>query len=388
MNSFDNWYNPFAHLENPELRDKKEDKKSITPEELKKTKEEAKKIFGSFNPETLKNIPKDSKEKIPEDPFEIVPQEEIDLYQEELINEDKIKDKYLKKIRKKGEKFNLNELLKNYNTNIENNPVFPIVERLYEQWKVSEKTINEIWKYLSNNENLDINKINFQNKKEKEILEWYLNNLNFNNLNREQNLLELTQDIKKIPTLKELKIEINNDWTFENEIFNKIGKNYLKIPDSNWVFDIEQDFSTAILTTKNEILKEVKNIKKDSETYRQAIKNINSWNLKKQLEWIESLYILAYSNEWVLWKKTIEAYKNSRKKTLIKEALKIEQTLQQQKLTEQEKEQIEQKKEQIKEELSEITWIKDWKKIEWGDIFKATKQEINDNGQIEKQQTI
>jgi len=336
--------------------------------------------------EFLENNNKIRKELIKKIENSKVSQNEIEEYFDKLNNEKLQEDNILKNIDSNEYKNTWIEQIQN-NEKLNNNPIFPTIERIYEQWEINETTFKEIKNQLNTSEKLEIDKLNID-LKEKKILEWYMTNLDFNNLNREQNLNKLTQDIKESPEIKNLEIKINKDWTFENEALNKVGKNYLKIPDSNWNFDIQKDFSTAIKTTKNEILKEVKNIKKDSETYKQAIKNINSWNLKKQLEWINSLYILAYSNEWILGKKSLDKYKNNRKKQLIEEAKKLEQTLQQQKLNEQQTKQLEKRKEEIKKELSEITGIKNWKKIEGWDIFKATKKESNDNWQIEKEQTI
>jgi len=43
-------FNPHAHLENPELSKEKQEPNKVTPDDLNKTKEGAKKIFGTFKP--------------------------------------------------------------------------------------------------------------------------------------------------------------------------------------------------------------------------------------------------------------------------------------------------------------------------------------------------
>jgi hypothetical protein len=124
-------------------------------------------------------------------------------------------------------------------------------------------------------------------------------------------------------------------------------------------------------------LKECKNLDIESETFKTAISNIESWNILEQLEWIESLYVLAYSNEWVLWAKVLSNYKEKRKEKLIKKWIEIEKEIvlakkdnNQEKLIE-----LNKKKNEIINQMSELTWIKDWKNVEWWDIFKATKME-------------
>ena len=98
-----------------------------------------------------------------------------------------------------------------------------------------------------------------------------------------------------------------------------IWKNYLKIPDWENNINKKEDISTAIEVTSKDILNEIKNIP-ECQTKETALKNISSWNLSKQIEWINSLYVLAYSNEWKLAKKEFNIYKEKRKKEIIKEA--------------------------------------------------------------------
>jgi hypothetical protein len=156
---------------------------------------------------------------------------------------------------------------------------------------------------------------------------------------------------------------------FKSEFLNKVGSNYSE------GLDTERQLSEAIIETRVQILKECKNLDIESETFKTAISNIESWNILEQLEWIESLYVLAYSNEWVLWAKVLSNYKEKRKKKLEKKWIKIEEEIvlakknnNQEKLIELNKE-----KEKIIKEMSELTLRKDWKKVEWWSVFKATK---------------
>ena len=163
--------------------------------------------------------------------------------------------------------------------------------------------------------------------------------------------------------------ESGSESEFKSEFLNKVGSNYSE------GLDTERQLSEAIIETRVQILKECKNLNIESETFKTAIANIESWNILEQLEWIESLYVLAYSNEWVLWAKVLSNYKEKRKKKLEKKWIKIEEEIvlakknnNQEKLIELNKE-----KEKIIKEMSELTLRKDWKKVEWWSVFKATK---------------
>lgn len=188
--------------------------------------------------------------------------------------------------------------------------------------------------------------------------------------NKKENLDNMLWDIKKIPELKDFNLW--KDWNFELDFLNKVWESYVSFPSKDWKVDHSKDLQTAILKTKVDISSEVKNIIVDSQTYRTAMKNIDSWNIKDQLEWIESLYTLAYSNEGILWKAQIDWYKKRRLDSLEQKALKIEKEIQLSIKSKNTKEQkkLEKMKKEIIQEVSEITWIKEWKKI-W-DIFSNT----------------
>lgn len=268
---------------------------------------------------------------------------------------------------------------------VEKNKYFPIFNRLHATWEILDSTYENILNNInSNNGWIDLSRIETANKDETEVIEWTLVNFN-ENQNRWQNLVELQNDknnLLKIEWLDKADFEINED-TFEtefnNEVLNKIGKNYLKFPDKDWNFDIKEDFSTAIISTKNEILNNVENIRITSETYKVAIKNINSWDINKQMEWIENLYMLAYSNEWTLWKTTLSKFKIEKEKKLKIEAIKIEKELNSE-LTKNEEEidNLNKRKKEIIAEMQELTWIKNWEKVEWWSLFaKVDKIEVN-----------
>ena len=108
---------------------------------------------------------------------------------------------------------------------------------------------------------------------------------------------------------------------FKSEFLNKVGWNYLE------GLDTETQLSEAITKTSLQILDECKNLNTKSETYKVAMSNIKSWNILEQLEWIETLYMLAYNNEWKLSKTITKAYKDKKTKILKEEFKKVETEL-------------------------------------------------------------
>jgi len=196
--------------------------------------------------------------------------------------------------------------------------------------------------------------------------------------NKSENLRNCILDIDTIKNnskLEEFDFSII-EGEFEGEVLNKIWGNYIKNPNENGEFDIEVDFSLAILETRNEILKECANIKTDSETYKVAIKNIESWDIEKQLEWIESLYILAYSNEWTLWKTTLDKYKRNKKKQLKSKFDKVKSELEV--LEDIINKTKEQKNKEKKLTLEYNSIIRESQELLWEwDVFKASKLDLN-----------
>ncbi len=148
--------------------------------------------------------------------------------------------------------------------------------------------------------------------------------------------------------------------------------NYLQFPDKEWNFDTKKDLQTAILTTKNEILKKYTNFSRESESYKTAMKNIKSQDQTKQMQGIELLYILATSKPWKL-QSNISKYRIKNKEKIEKKAKNKKQQLEEQIISEnnpEKKEQIRQEwkeyQEKYKNELNENTKIwKDLKENEW-----------------------
>lgn len=270
---------------------------------------------------------------------------------------------------------------KNWESEIlkKNSKYLPIIDRLVNTKQISNNTKNIL--VSEDLDNIKFDNIEWIPEEEKKVLEWTFFNLESSENNREENLVELRNDSKELAKSSllwdfDFSIEQNN---FNSEVLNKIWKNYLKFPDENGKFDVVEDLWVAINTTKIQILKDVKNIPVNTETYKVAIKNIESNDIKKQLEWIESLYVLAYSKEWELWT-TLDKYKKKKKKKLIEEFEKLNKEfdhLAEQKATED----INKRKKEINKRITEI-W-NEANEIEAWDIFEAWDVDKINNSQIE-----
>ncbi|MDD3793251.1 MAG: hypothetical protein PHI37_00360 [Candidatus Gracilibacteria bacterium] len=252
-------------------------------------------------------------------------------------------------------------------------PYSAIVNRLYDKNNpkkslIGEDSYYELIDYLSglDGKNPDFSGLKLSDKVDQKIIKSYFERY-MDGKNKKENLSNMIGDTKKIPEFSDFKL--GKDGTFEMEFLNKIGENYVNFPDGDGNIDYQKDLQTAILKTRSDIISEVKNINLDSQTYKTAIKNIDSGDLKTQIEGIESLYILAYSNEGVLGKTQIDTYKEKRKNRLIQEGIKLENEIETAKQSNNTKlqEKLELKKQEIIKEISEITGILDGKKV--GDIF-------------------
>ncbi len=207
--------------------------------------------------------------------------------------------------------------------------------------------------------------------------EEYISNIKESLNNKDKNFEDFKNDIedfKEVAELSEYDFAIENN-IFESRVLNKIWQNYLKFPDKNWHCDKIKDLETAIITTKNEILRDYVNLPIDSETYKTAIKNINSGDIKKQMQGIDSLYTLAGSKAWELWKTSLDKYKNNRKKELKIEFNKIKTEL----------ETLEQKEDKTEEESKKVkaltveynSIIKQAEEIDAWDIFESWELDKN-----------
>jgi len=253
----------------------------------------------------------------------------------------------------------------------QNSKYIPIIDRLFKINKISENTRNSL--FWQNLEKPNLEKIEWITKEEKEII-----NNSFKKIestNKKSNLETLQKDIKLLKNkeyLNSFNLEIK-DWKYESEVLNMIWWNYIEFPTIENKKEIEEDLKVAITLTKNEIERKYTNLSRDSESYNTAIKNIDSDDLKKQMQWIESLYILWSSKAWELWKTRVvlDRHIEKRKNELIEEFKKLHTELKKlNENSEQNKEKIKNIKEEIKNISDEANEIEAW------DIFEASEIEI------------
>ena len=264
------------------------------------------------------------------------------------------------------------ELEKTWVEWLENNKYMPIINRLFETWKISSETKSNIeLQLLDNPKQLNLSKIEWITSSEKTILTKLLSKIN-NKENKIEHFNDFKTDSSKfwsIPWLWDYDFWLDQNWNFNIEALSKVSKNYIQFPEKEWNRDFKADLSTAIISTKNEILINVKNIKINTITYETAIKNINSDDIKKQLEWINSLYTLAYSNEWTLAKVKVDMYREMRKDELISEYKRLNLEVELLRT----KEETEGNKQKIKVLKDEITIIwNEAKEIDSWEIFNSS----------------
>jgi hypothetical protein len=335
---------------------------------LEEQKEQLKnELFGSFKQEDdpLANLYIKEKFIEPEDMVDpSLSEKESDIETEYFENIDDISDTWIEEEYK--EKLNDKEIkeIKEY----------PLVKNYLEERNipVDNLSLDENWK-------IDINNIDWLSIEDKEMLNWLIINIEWDNI--KQNIIDLSKTINDISEFDDYNKNITDEW-FSDWVLNKIWENYIKIPDSKWEFDNIKNIWTAIELTKNEICIEAKNFNRDSQTYKTAILNIESWNLKKQLEWINSLYYLAYSTEWKLWaKNSLKSHKDKRKKELISDANVLEEKIQLalKQWDEKQLKQLDIDKDRI---ISEVEELVSWDVFEAWELDKITddlneKKEVN-----------
>lgn len=173
---------------------------------------------------------------------------------------------------------------------------YPIIERLLEEGMIWEEMIEELSNGMNEDGSIDTDMLDVS-EEAKELLSISIEAKE----NKKENLQKFQTDISGIPELQEMKttydLESWNDMlahSLDTSLFEKIGGNYFSIEKKDGTTNTIEDVSMAIEVTSKDILKEFgNNIAQDTENFKEAMKNIASWNLANQLEGIESLYFLA-----------------------------------------------------------------------------------------------
>jgi len=258
------------------------------------------------------------------------------------------------------------------NNQTKQNKYLPVINRLLESWEITGETYNIL---LDNSEenfwSLDVANLVI-NQDQKTLVEWLVESLNNNS---KENILKFSWDIAMLEEFEDYDTYIN-DWKIDEPILNMIWENYIEIPEKNWSIDKTKDILTAVKTTKSDLLNKYTNINQDCQTYITAINNIENWNLKLALEWINSLYVLWASNAWKLAKKETIKYTGKRKEQLKNKAEEITNALVEAKQNNNEKE-IKKLNSQKKDIIVEAKEIDSWDIFEAGDFDKISEEEGN-----------
>lgn len=358
-------------IENPEYAEKikdenkifKEEQDSASPKKTEELKDSAWKLFWkNFNPDLKILIENKEQEEDPENILKGLDNTDLNLDFDKLTDI----EEETKNIEDSNENnSDLNEKV------LDNNKYYPVIKRLFDWNQLSQESFNNIKEnIINNNWNLDTQTLNIDIDEKKNI-EWLIVNLEWDN--KKQNLIDFSSDIKSLDEFSSFNINIDKNWSFESEVLNMIWKNYIKIPDFENNIDSKFDISTAIKITSKDIINDVKNIP-DCQTLDTALKNIWSWDLNEQLEWINSLYVLAFSSEWKLAKKEVNSYKEKRKKEIIKEANILDKNLKiaEESSNKNEIDKLESQKEELIKEAKELT---SWEVFESWDFDKVSDKD-------------
>lgn len=358
------------------------EQESARPEETENMKNSLGNIFWQWfdpdkNPVDLLKLNFEESESEP-DPEDILSPLALDDFEtkeiktswENLKENDKSEKSSTEKPESESEKPNYEESSDVLTNNIlelhKDKDYFPIIKALSSQ--VSINSLVSLSKMIQNNnfELKDLNISDISDKKDSEIISSYTS-LYLEKWDN-SNLDNLVKDLKNIPELADFKIDKSTN-TFESDILNIVWKNYLNIPNKNWEISYSENMLFAIELTSQEINTKVKNINTTCQTYITSKEKIESWNLTQALEWIESLYILAYSWEWKIWSKVLDKYKRERLKKIKEEANILDTQVSEAQRNNNNDliEKLNKKKQELVLESSEITWIKE-RECVW-DIF-------------------
>lgn len=338
---------------------------NATPEKIRTLKEES-----LFSPKNSKSIEEKKEER-----DKILKQENNES--QDFNNTELIIDKDEHEEEKHDEIIELvdgTEYKETWVENIENSKYSSLITRLFETNKISNDTKNIL---LSEDlDNIDINKVEWiSDKNERKNI-----NEAFDKIKNKTKNLEVFQ--KEVKTLKNKQylnsfdLEIK-DWKYDSEVLNMVWWNYIEFPSSENKKEIEKDLSAAIVLTKSDIEKKYTNLSRGTETYKVAIDNIKSWDLAKQMSWINSLYVLAASKAWELSQKKIDKHISNKKDKLIKEFQELDKEFDELAKKETTNE-VNKRKKEINERIIEI-WD-EANEVEAWDIFESDdKEKIQSN---------
>lgn len=206
---------------------------------------------------------------------------------------------------------------------LEKSPIFPLVKRLYnketpENSLISEESFQELLQQLeTSNWELDLKELKLSddkdNQKVKDVLKKFEKQTSLN-LWKEG---DYYQDIKWMEEFSDIfeAFDKKDKDSIDFDLFKLIWENYVRL-ENPWQEknNVIEDLGTAIEISSKKILRDFKNIPRDSQTFENAMKNIGSGNLTRQVDWIKSLYLLASAWAWFRAAKTEKQKKAIREK--------------------------------------------------------------------------
>jgi len=189
----------------------------------------------------------------------------------------------------------------NWNNKYEETKEYTIFERFKNEWKINNEEFKSISESLKNWKKIDDILILISDNDIKKEIEWIIKWFD-NETNKNLNCNNFESDFKEISWNK---IDLKED-----NVMKLIWENYIKLPDINWKFNLDEDFSNAIKLASAEIHEISPNMKKDSEEYKKAIQNINSWNHSLEYIWLKAIHKIWNQWDWI-WKKLDNAAQNN-----------------------------------------------------------------------------
>ncbi len=238
--------------------------------------------------------------------------------------------------------------------------------------KLVEYIYNNTNSFTDNNKTIDISKIEWL-ENVKIINEYFQKVDNADNMDNENvNLQNFQNDFPDYFN------ESNKYEWLEEAIFSIIWRNYIKI--EWWINSENKSKEIIILSAINTAANKINSLPnalssnaRDSQTLINAMKNIQSWNIEKALDWFTSLYTLVFSNIWKKWS-AMEKWKKMLWKTLKNRldniAKNIEMIEHQIELWNNTKE----KQENLEKQLDNLN--KEQEEIQQWDIFTATEVDV------------
>ena len=272
------------------------------------------------------------------------------------------------------------------NQKVQENKYFPYIKELHNQEEIPNDTYNKILEWLKQEKKLDdiINQLENPEIKEKLKNLKSINNEKSKekNINKFKETINNFDNIEWLENIKEAFKEQKKDSIYL-ELWNMIWANYIDIDQSKQ--NPEINIKTAIEATWNTILEKYPSVKKMSDTqmYKNAFKDIKSWNIKKQVEWLKNILLIAstISYAWMdkqkkaLLKPKLEEQYKERLKEINNQIKQIEEKLKNNK--EKNNKELQEKLNNLKKEKEEIT--------SWEIFQKASKIDKNKKSSEKKE---